>query len=655
MADIVIVDDRITNRNTLVRLASSLEDGIAVHAFAAPEDALAWLVEHTPDLIITDYKMPRMDGDQFIRRVRDMPLRGDVPIIVVTVYEDRDFRYRALEAGATDFLLSPVDHHEFRARARNLLTLRKQQEIIKRRAFTLERRLETTNRLHRRELRETEEKLRLVINTVPAMICAADASGHCVFINNYQAAFFGIDPNYAAGKPLDEVFGKEFGGRHRQLDDRVLDTGETLRGSEETLLDRDGQWRTFLVTKAPLRETSGDIAAIVTVSFDISERKAREREVHEKSTLLRATTDAMAQGLVTFDEDFAILAANRRAAELLGMPEAMLLPGASYEAVIRHAAERGDFGPGDAGKFGTRCLANLVSGQTSWFERTGPDGKALEVRVNAVTGLGTVVTFTDITERKRAEYQLWVAKEEAERANRAKSVFLSNMSHELRTPLNAIMGFSEIMKDELFGPLENTRYCDFADSIHSSGHNLLELIDDMLDLSRIEASKVELEEGEVDLGLAVAAVVAQLSARAESGGIRVEAEVASDLPLLLADARMVHQILTNVLSNAIKFTPPDGRIAVSAHGGEHGALQVAIADTGIGIAEQDLPTAISRFGQVDNDINRRSRGVGLGLPLALELAELHGGALDISSAAGRGTVVTLRFPVSRSIRHANRA
>ena len=154
MADIVIVDDRVTNRNILVRLAGSLEDGIAVHAFGAPEDALAWLVEHTPDLIITDYKMPRMDGDQFIRRVREMPLLGDVPVIVVTVYEDRDFRYRALEAGATDFLLSPVDHHEFRARARNLLTLRKQQEIIKRRAYTLERRLETTNRLHRRELRD---------------------------------------------------------------------------------------------------------------------------------------------------------------------------------------------------------------------------------------------------------------------------------------------------------------------------------------------------------------------------------------------------------------------------------------------------------------------------------------------------------------------
>ena len=655
MVDIVIVDDRVTNRNILVRLAGSLEDGIAVQAFGAPEDALAWLVEHTPDLIITDYKMPRMDGDQFIRRVRDMPLCGDIPIIVVTVYEDKDFRYRALEAGATDFLLSPVDHHEFRARARNLLTLRKQQEIIKRRAITLERRLETTNRLHRRELRETEEKLRLVINTVPAMICAADASGRCVFINNYQAAFFGIDPGYAAGRPFDEVFGKEYGRRHRQFDDRVLDTGETLRGCEETLVDRDGHRRTFLVTKAPLRETSGDIAAIVTVSFDISERKAREREVHEKSTLLRATTDAMAQGLVTFDRNFAILAANRRAAELLDIPEAMLLPGASFEALVRHAAERGDYGPGDADELCARRLAALLDGEESRYERAGTGGRALEVRVSSLADSGTVVTYTDITERKQAEYQLWVAKEEAERANRAKSVFLSNMSHELRTPLNAIMGFSEIMKDQLFGPLENTRYCEFADNIHLSGQNLLELIDDMLDLSRIEAGKIELDEDEIDLGQAVAEVAEMLRARAESSGIRVEADVASDLPLLLADGRKIKQILSNILSNAIKFTPPDGRITVSAHGGEHGTLQVVVADTGIGIAEQDLPTAVSRFGQVDNVINRRSRGTGLGLPLAMELAELHGGALDIISTPGQGTVVTLRFPVSRSIRHANRA
>ncbi len=428
------------------------------------------------------------------------------------------------------------------------------------------------------------------------------------------------------------MFGADYGGRHRQLDDRVLDKGETLRGCEETLLDRDGHRRTFLVTKAPLRETSGEIVAIVTVSFDISERKAREREVHEKSTLLRATTDAMAQGLVTFDRDFVILAANQRAAELLHMPEAMLRPGASYEAVVRHAVERGEFGLGDADELCAQHLAVLASGEMSRFERAGADGKALEVRVNAVADLGTVVTYTDITERKRAEYQLWVAKEEAERANRAKSVFLSNMSHELRTPLNAIMGFSEIMRDELFGPLENTRYCEFADSIHLSGQNLLELIDDMLDLSRVEAGKIDLEEDEVDLERAVAEVMALLSTRAESGGIQVEAEVAGDIPLLLADGRKIQQILTNVLSNAIKFTPAGGRITVSARRGEGGALQVAVSDTGIGIAKQDLPTAISRFGQVDNDINRRSRGTGLGLPLAMELAELHGGELVISRA-----------------------
>ncbi|MBT5415110.1 MAG: response regulator, partial [Rhodospirillaceae bacterium] len=202
MPAIVIVDDRVTNRNILVKLAQTLGQDIAVEAFASPDPALEWMALNTPDLVITDYKMPDMDGDAFIARIRDLPRCFDVPVVVVTVYEDRDFRYRALEAGATDFLLSPVDHHEFRTRARNLLTLRKQQEIIKRRAYALERRLETTNRLHERELRETEEKFRLVINTVPAMISASDTAGGCVFINNYQAAFFGIDPDYAAGRPL---------------------------------------------------------------------------------------------------------------------------------------------------------------------------------------------------------------------------------------------------------------------------------------------------------------------------------------------------------------------------------------------------------------------------------------------------------------------
>src|SRR5215470_9595219 len=189
-----VVDDRVTNRNILAKLASSLSEDIAVRAFADPKSALEWATSTTPDLVITDYKMPKLDGSEFVQRFRKLPLCFDVPVIVVTVYEDRDFRYRALEAGATDFLISPVDHHEFRSRVRNLLTLRRQQEIIRKRALTLEEKLVLTNRLRVEELQESRERLSHVIDTVPAMICATDAEGRCVFVNFYQCDFFRIDP-----------------------------------------------------------------------------------------------------------------------------------------------------------------------------------------------------------------------------------------------------------------------------------------------------------------------------------------------------------------------------------------------------------------------------------------------------------------------------
>ncbi len=176
MPVIVILDDRVTNRNIFSRLAASLEDGLTVQAFGDPQAALDWTAEHTPDLIITDYKMPGMDGAEFTRRLRAGPGGADVPVIVITVYEDRSFRLRALEAGATDFLQSPVDHQEFLVRARNLLKLGRQQQIIRSRAMMLERELKDSERSREAELRDSRERLAQVIDTVPAMISAVDAA-----------------------------------------------------------------------------------------------------------------------------------------------------------------------------------------------------------------------------------------------------------------------------------------------------------------------------------------------------------------------------------------------------------------------------------------------------------------------------------------------
>lgn len=653
MSHIVIIDDRVTNRNILVKLAQSLDKNVDVRAFADPRAAIEWFTDHTPDLVITDYKMLSMDGDAFIRQFRRLPFCFDVPVIVVTVYEDRDFRYRALEAGATDFLLSPVDHHEFRARARNLLTLRRQQEIIRKRALTLEQKLRVSDRLHKQALHTSAEMLRLVVSTVPAMINATDDQGQCIFLNEYQGAFFGIDPAAAVGQSIGDLFGPDYGARHQEYDRNILADGRARLGIEEVLTDRQGREATFLTTKAPLRDSSGRVSTIVSVSLDITDRRQRERALNEASTLLRVTTDAMAQGLVAFDADMTILIANSRAAALLDVPPAMLRPGESFRAIVEHGVVRGDYGAVDAGEIVRRYMQMSRRGATFPIGRGEAGDMAVEVRGSPMPAGGAVITYTDVTEREKVEGELRVAKENAERASRAKSEFLAHMSHELRTPLNAIMGFSELMKSEVFGPVGSDRYREYCADIYNSGAHLLSLINDILDLSKIDAGKAELEETGVEVASAIENVLRLVRIRAEEGKVRLETDLAPGLPSVRLDSRKFKQILMNLVSNAVKFTPEGGQVRIGARLGPDRGLLVEVADTGIGISEEDLPRIVTRFGQVTGEHARKHAGSGLGLPLAIELTKLHGGRCDISSQIGVGTVVTLHFPGERSQLRAN--
>lgn len=273
---VVILDDRATNRNIYTRLAASLEGGVEVEAFADPLVALDWLAEHPADLVITDYKMPKLDGAEFTRRFRAQPSGADTPIIVITVYEDRSLRLRALEAGATDFLQSPVDHQEFLTRARNLLNLSRHQQLIKARAVTLERELQNSERSRQELLRESRERLAQVIDTIPAMISAADQDGRCVFVNAYQAEFAGVDPVLRVGGDAVASFEPAGQDRSRTLDRLVFETGEALPSFEEEIVDRFGRTRVFLTTKSPLHDQSRRVVSVLTSSLDITERKQAE-------------------------------------------------------------------------------------------------------------------------------------------------------------------------------------------------------------------------------------------------------------------------------------------------------------------------------------------------------------------------------------------
>jgi signal transduction histidine kinase len=244
--------------------------------------------------------------------------------------------------------------------------------------------------------------------------------------------------------------------------------------------------------------------------------------------------------------------------------------------------------------------------------------------------------------------RLAFAVDEAELANRAKSSFLANMSHELRTPLNAILGFSEVMKDQHLGPVHNARYLSYAGDIHSSGRHLLAIINDVLDLAKIEAGKMTIENAApFELAPVLSSSLAMLKGLGEKYGVTVQNEVVEDGLQVNAVERMIRQIVINLVGNAIKFTPAGGTVHLSSRLRGDGAYEIAVRDTGVGMSEKEMAHAMMPFGQNDNRFTGKHEGTGLGLPLAKAMLELHDGMLAMSSVPDNGTTVTMIIPAAR--------
>ncbi|MBK8159722.1 MAG: PAS domain-containing protein [Rhodospirillaceae bacterium] len=279
-------------------------------------------------------------------------------------------------------------------------------------------------------------------------------------------------------------------------------------------------------------------------------------------------------------------------------------------------------------------------GRTFWNELSISPIADAQGRIAQFVGI-----MSDVTQRIRAEENLREAKNQAELANRAKSEFLANVSHELRTPLNAIIGFSDVMKMELFGPLGGPKYQGYAKDILDSGKMLLSLINDILDLSKIEAGKMELHPEPISVADVFDSAMTLMRERAKNGGVTLRAAVAPDLPPLMADLRVMKQIVTNLVSNAVKFTPKDGTVELTARQLDAGKAEIVIRDTGIGIAKADIPEVLKPFVQVDGAHQRRQSGTGLGLPIVKSLTDLSGGSFHLDSDVGQGTTVTLHLPL----------
>lgn len=281
---IAILDDQITNRQIFARLAQSVASDVEVITFPDPGEALAALAVRTPDLVITDFKMPVMDGAEFVGHFRQLPGAEDVPVVVLTVYEERSFRLRALEHGATDFLQSPVDHQEFVTRARNLLKLRRQQLLLAARADHLTAELAESERTREVALRDSRERLAQVIDSIRAVVRCTDADGRLMFVNAFQAEIFNQSAGDMVGKPASRFLGDEQGARSHALDRMVMESGRALPSFEEEFIDPRGMPKVLLSSKSPLRSATGAIVGVLTTSIDITERKLAETHMQHMAT-----------------------------------------------------------------------------------------------------------------------------------------------------------------------------------------------------------------------------------------------------------------------------------------------------------------------------------------------------------------------------------
>jgi two-component system cell cycle sensor histidine kinase PleC len=500
------------------------------------------------------------------------------------------------------------------------------------------------------------------------------ARGH-IFWSYSMFAILGLPPK-------DDLlsFG-EVAARVHPDDLHLYELADQLADSKAGSIDHDfrmrhasGRW-VWLRARCELVEQPGERGRhLIGITVDITDQKTLVEKTVEADLRLRDAIETIPEAFVVWDAQNRLVLCNSNFQELHHLSHAAIEAGASYESVIA------------AGRMPVLRARVTSEGRlpgARTFEAELEDGRWLHISERRTKDGGYVSVGTDITTIKRHEEMLMKSekrlmatvsdlqlsqqalerqtqeladlaekyaeeKTRAEEANQAKSKFLANMSHELRTPLNAIIGFSEIMSAGMFGPIGAEKYREYCDDIHQSGQYLLEVINDILDMSKIEAGRIRLELEEFALDTFLSDAIRVVSGRADDRRLALTADIPDGVSMR-ADQRLLKQIVLNLLSNAVKFTPEGGRIIIRAHASER-SVRIAIADTGIGIPKHALAKLGRPFEQVESLLTKSHQGSGLGLAIAKSLTELHGGRMRIRSRLGSGTIVQLWLPNERRAR-----
>jgi signal transduction histidine kinase len=385
------------------------------------------------------------------------------------------------------------------------------------------------------------------------------------------------------------------------------------------------------------------VRALEKAQLSAARLRLAELRLTRQNSLLQSTLEHIGEGLSVFDSQGRLIAWNFRFCELLDISSGFAA-GTTLRDLLMLQAARGDFGEAEVETEVASRLDLFYSDVPTTKERVTPAGRVLQIRRCAMPNGAILSVYSDVTEIRASERKLIEAGRQAEMANRAKGDFLANMSHELRTPLNAIIGFSEVISNELFGPIANEKYLEYIKDINTSSLHLLSIINDVLDMSKIEAGKVELTKEKVHIGNLITDVMRMVHERAHIREIELSAQLPEEEVEVWADERSMKQILLNLLSNAIKFSKDGDRVCVRLIAGRADNTVLEIEDHGIGMTEQEQERALQPFSQAQPATTRNYGGTGLGLPITKGLVDAHGGTLTIDSRAGYGTTVRVTLP-----------
>jgi len=511
----------------------------------------------------------------------------------------------------------------------------------------LKNQIDETSRLYE-SMQKSEREYRGVIDSVSDIIFETDSSGNIMFVNATWEKITGFSISHSLGRDLFDMLHPADHEQQRYAFMNIVRGGEQAHRSFTRLQTADGKFRAVDLAFSQVRTDNNRNSRVVGTITDVEERRRAEKALAEAEKKYRTIVENAAGGIYQIAPDGRILSANPSLARILG-----------YKDAFELGAHIVDFGtlyadPRDRLRY-ERELENLGfirnfetgikhrDGHTIWIAENARSVKDDDGRLLYYEG-----SIEDITQRKQVEQQMKEAKLHSDLANRAKSEFLANMSHELRTPLNAIIGFSEIIHNQAMGPVGLPAYVEYAGDIQDSGRRLLTVINDILDISRIEAGDRQLNETLFSLKTVSDTCVSLLSSKAEAGRITVVNNLHRDMPRIIGEELAFKQMIMNLLSNAIKFTPQDGRVTIDcAYDGTGQDMHISVTDTGVGMDDKDIEKALAPFGQVESAFSRNNSGTGLGLTLVDSLIKMHEGRFELVSRKGIGTTATIIIPAAR--------